>query len=67
MLTPNVGMTLGEDQSRTVHTGARWQHGPDAVLGLEATRQGSDAVEADNEVRLRASSCSMLCYCRHRR
>ena len=38
-----------------MRTGTRWQLGPDAVLGLEATRQTSDAGEADNEVRLRAA------------
>ena len=33
----------------------RWQVTPNAVFGLEATRQTSDAGEADNEARLRAA------------
>ena len=55
MLTPYAGATLGDGKSRTLRTGARWQLNPDAVLGLEATRQTSDATEAANEVRLRAA------------
>ena len=54
VLTPYAGATLGDGKSRTLRTGARWQLNPDAVLGLEATRQTSDA-EAANEVRLRAA------------
>ena len=38
-----------------MRTGARWQLGPDAVVGVEATRQASDAGEADNQVMLRAA------------
>ena len=55
VLTPYAGATLGDGKSRTLRTGARWQLNPDAVLGLEATRQTSDAAEAENEVRLRAT------------
>ena len=54
VLTPYTGMTLGA-VTRTMRTGARWQLSPDAVLGLEATRQTSDAGEADNQVRLRVA------------
>ena len=39
VLTPYAGLTLGEAGARTVRTGARWQLGTDAVLGLETTRQ----------------------------
>ena len=53
VLTPYVGMTLGDSGNRTVRTGTRWQLGPDAVLGLEATRQASDAGEADNQLTMR--------------
>ena len=38
-----------------VRAGARWQVGADAVLGLEGTRQTSDAGEADNELMLRVA------------
>ena len=55
VLTPYAGLTLGDSGNRTVRTGTRWQLGPDAVLGLEATRQASDAGEGANEVRLRAA------------
>ena len=55
VLTPYGGLTLGDAGSRTVRTGTRWQLGPDIVVGLEATRQTSDASEGANEVRLRAA------------
>ena len=55
VLTPYAGLTLGDAGSRTVRTGMRWQVTPDAVFGLEATRQTSDAAEAANEARLRAA------------
>ena len=55
VLTPYAGITLGDAGNRTVRTGTRWQLGPDAVLGLEATRQTSDAGEADNQLMLRAA------------
>ena len=50
VLTPYAGLTLGDAGSRTVHTGARWQVSPDAVLALEATRQTSNAGETDNQM-----------------
>ena len=40
---------------RTMRTGSRWQLNPDTVVGVEATRQGTDATEDANEVRLRAA------------
>ena len=55
VLTPYAGMMLGDGGNRTVRTGTRWQLGPDAVLGLEGSRQASDAGEADNELMLRAA------------
>ena len=55
VLTPYAGLTLGDAGSRTVRTGTRWQLGPDIVVGLEATRQTSDAGEGANEVRMRAA------------
>ena len=55
VLTPYAGMTLGDAGNRTVRTGTRWQLGPDTVVGLEATREASDANEGANEVRLRAA------------
>ena len=55
VLTPYAGMTLGDGDSRTVRSGARWQLNPDAVFGLEATRQSSGAEGPANEVRLRAA------------
>ena len=54
VLTPYAGLTLGEAGTR-VRTGTRWQLSPNTVVGLEATRQTSDASEPDNQVRLRAA------------
>ena len=48
-------MTLGDAGNRAMRTGARWQLTPDAVVGVEATRQTSDAGEGANEVKLRAA------------
>ena len=55
VLTPHAGMTLGDAGHRAIRTGARWRLSPDAVLGLEGTRQTSDAGEAANEVKFRAA------------
>ena len=55
VLTPYAGVTLGDAGNRTVRTGTRWQLTPDAVVGLEATREASDAGEADNQLMLRAA------------
>ena len=55
VLTPYAGLALGEAGDRTVRAGTRWQSGPDVVVGLEATRQTSDAGEGANELRLRAA------------
>ena len=55
VLTPYAGVTLGDAGARTMRTGARWQLSPDVVVGLEATRQASDASAGANEVRLRAA------------
>ena len=55
VLTPYAGLTLGDTGARTVRTGTRWQLGPDTVVGIEATRQASDAGEADNQLMLRAA------------
>ena len=55
VLTPYVGMTLGDGGNRTVRTGTRWWLGPDVVVALEATRQTNGTGDADNEVRLRVA------------
>ena len=55
VLTPYAGLTLGDAGDRTVRTGARWQLGSDLVVGLEATRQASNAGETANELKLRAA------------
>ena len=55
VLTPYAGVTLGNAGARTLRMGTRWQMSPEAVFGLETTRQTSDAGETDNEVRLRAA------------
>ena len=55
VLTPYAGMTLGDARARTVRTGTRWQLGTDAVLGLETTRQTSDAGETDTRLMLRVA------------
>ena len=52
VLTPYAGLTLGDAGSRTVRTGARWQVGAYAVLGLEGTRRTSSIGEADNHLML---------------
>ena len=53
VLTPYAGVTLGDAGARTVRTGARWQLGPDAVLGLEGSRQTGAAAEDANQLMLR--------------
>ena len=55
VLTPYAGMTLGDAGHRAMRTGTRWQVSPDATFGLDATRQASDAGEADNQLMLRAA------------
>ena len=55
VLTPYAGMTLGDGGNRTMRTGTRWQLNPDAVFGLEVTRQTGGADEAEIDVRLRAA------------
>ena len=55
VLTPYAGMTLGDGDSRTVRSGARWQLNPDAVVGLEASQQSSGTEGPANEVTLRAA------------
>ena len=55
VLTPYAGLVLGDAGSRTVRTGARWQVGADAVLGLEGTRRTSGTGEAGNELMLRVA------------
>ena len=54
VLTPYAGMTLGEQSSRTMRGGAKWQLGPDVAVGLEATRD--DAGETSSSaLQLRAA------------
>ena len=53
MLTPYAGVTFGDAGARRMRTGTRWQLTPDALLALEASRQASDASEADSELLLR--------------
>ena len=55
VLTPYVGMTLGEARSRTVRGGARWDLGHDLAVGLEATRSDSAGADAATDVRFRAA------------
>ena len=55
VLTPYAGLTLGDAESRTERTGARWQVDPNAVLALEGTRQTNDGREADSQLMLRAA------------
>ena len=38
LLTPYTGMTFGEQGSRTVRGGAKWQLGADFAVGIEASR-----------------------------
>ena len=55
VLTPYAGMTFGQSSSRTMKGGMRWELGPDAVLGLEATRRSAESAEATHELRVRAA------------
>ena len=55
VLTPYAGLVLGDAGGRTVRTGARWQVGADAVLGLEGTRHTSGTGEAGNQLMLRVA------------
>ena len=55
VLTPYAGLTLGDGDSRTVRTGARWQMGTHAMLGLEGTRRTSGSGEAGNKLMLRVA------------
>ena len=55
VFTPYAGLVLGDAGSRTVRTGARWQVGADAVLGLEGTRRTSGTGESGNELMLRVA------------
>ena len=45
----------GQDTTRTMRTGMRWQVAPNAVFGLEGTQRADSAGEGHNEVRLRAA------------
>ena len=45
----------GQDTTRTIRTGMRWQVAPNAVFGLEGTQRTDSAGEGHNEVRLRAA------------
>ena len=45
----------GQDTTRTIRTGMRWQVAPNAVFGLEGTQRADSADEGHNEVRLRAA------------
>ena len=53
VITPFAGLELGDAGSRRVRTGARWQMGPDMVVGLEGARSTDDTGENDNELMLR--------------
>ena len=55
VLTPYAGLSLGEEASRTVRAGARWQIGPDFALGLEATRNESTGGDAGSALRLQGA------------
>ena len=45
-----IAVSIAADAgARTVRTGARWQLGPDSVMGFEAIRQTSDIDEPDNQ------------------
>ena len=55
VVTPYAGMTFGDAGARAMRTGARWRLEPDTVVGIELSRQASDAGEAANEIRVRAA------------
>ena len=42
LITPYAGLTLADEGSRTMRTGARWDIAPNAALGVEATRSHDD-------------------------
>ena len=55
LLTPYSALTLGSEGGRTMRGGARWLLDSDLAVTLEATRNESAGVEADNEVRVQAA------------
>ena len=55
LLTPYGALTLGSEGGRTMRGGARWLLDSDLAVTLEATRNESAGVEADNEVRVQAA------------
>ena len=53
VLTPYAGMTFGEAEQRAWRTGARWQVGNNAALGLETHTAGEDGTSVTVRARLR--------------
>ena len=55
VVTPYTGMTLGNDASRAMRAGARWELGQDVHVGLEASRRthGDEGTEVWARTRLR--------------
>ena len=54
VLTRYAGMAIGETSRRTLHTGARWKHGADIGVRLEASRSES-AEREDAEMQVRSA------------
>ena len=52
-ITPYSSLTLGDSGHRTERLGARWQVAPEAVLGVEGTRERS-GTESDSALMMRA-------------
>ena len=55
VLTPYTEMTFGEEESRTVRGGAKWQLGTDLAVGIEASRTAEREEPATYAISLRGS------------
>ena len=55
LLTPYTGMTFGEQGSRTVRGGAKWQLGADFAVGIEASRTAEGEEAATHAISLQGA------------
>ena len=55
LLTPYTGMTFGDQGSRTVRGGAKWQLGPDLAVGIEASRTAEGREPATHAINLQGA------------
>ena len=55
LLTPYTGMTFGDQGSRTVRGGAKWQLGADLAVGIEASRTAEGREPATHAISLQGA------------